>query len=168
MNNSNNPQSKGKKDNQLIFVEYEKPTKEGHLITIVDSYHNTIGRIHRSYNDQTKKYEFKAYDHEGKPLYMESDKVWEIKNQFSENRTEHLEQAHQRRIESKENNRVKSEGKTDRKSPEKISKMQTDPVRKEDGKLQSKTPENQKVERTEQLNAVRQNEPTRDNQTLSR
>lgn len=105
MKNSNNTIAKSKKENQLIFVEYEKPTKEGHLITVVDSYHNTIGRIHRSYNEQTKKYEFTAYDHAEKPLYMKSEKVWELKNQFTSNRSELLEQAHQRRIESKENSR---------------------------------------------------------------
>jgi len=112
MKNSNNIQSRSKRENQLIFIEYEKPTKEGHLITVVDSYHNTIGRINRSYNEQSKKYEFTAYDHTGKPLYMRSEKVWELKREFSKNRTKLLEDAHQRRLESKENQKNISEGKT--------------------------------------------------------
>jgi len=132
-----NQQSKTKKENQLIFVEYEKPTKEGHLITVVDSYHNTIGRIHRSYNEQSKKYEFTAYDHAGKPLYLGSEKVWELKNQFTANRGDLLEQAHQRRIESKENSRSSA---TQTQSPEK----KIDDRKAEKGKTRQAKPSDEK------------------------
>jgi|GEM_PF-6023547 len=123
MKNSNNTPSRGKKENQIMFIEYEKPTEEGHFITIVDSYHNTLGRIHRSYNEQSRKYEFTAYDHAGKPLYMTSEKVWELKNQFTDNRTQLLDDAHQRRIESKENSRGKS---SEKESPKPDQKREAD------------------------------------------
>src|SRR5262249_49178255 len=95
-----NSQPKTQKQNQLRFIEYEKPTGDGHLITISDSYHNVLGRIHRSYNDQTKKYEYVAFDHAGNVM-AKSEKVWEIKNVYVNNREQLLEAAHQRRIEAK-------------------------------------------------------------------
>ncbi len=90
-----------KKFNQLVFVEYEKPTKDGHFITILDSYKNTIGKIHKSYNAETKKYEYTAFDHAGTPVGT-SEKLWELKGDFVKNREVLLEQAHQRRIDGSE------------------------------------------------------------------
>jgi hypothetical protein len=97
---NNNPEQKSKKFNQLIFVEYEKAAGDGHLVTVMDSYRNVIGRIHRSYDNETKKYEYAAYDHAGAPMFQ-NDKLWQAKNEFVNNREQLLEQAHQRRIESK-------------------------------------------------------------------
>lgn len=102
------PEPKSKKVNQLIFVEYEKAAGDGHLITVVDSYRNVIGRIHKSYNDQTNKYEYAAFDHAGN-LMSKNEKLWELKKEFTGNREHLLEQAHQRRIESKEQSKEKSE-----------------------------------------------------------
>ena len=94
-------EQKPKKENQFRFIEYEKPTGDGHFITVTDSYHNVIGRVHKSYNDQTKKYEYAAFDHAGN-LMSKSEKVWEVKNVYINNRVQLLEAAHQRRIESKQ------------------------------------------------------------------
>jgi hypothetical protein len=92
---------KPKKVNQLIFTEYEKPAGDGHFITVNDSYHNVLGRIHKSYNEELRKYEYLAYDHAGYPM-GKNDKLWQLKNEFVQNRDLLLEQAHQRRIAAKE------------------------------------------------------------------
>ena len=92
---------KQKKVNQLIFVEYEKIAGDGHFITVVDSYRNVIGRIHKNYNDQLSKYEYAVFDHNGN-LITQGDKIWELKKEFTNNREQLLEDAHQRRIASKQ------------------------------------------------------------------
>ena len=97
-----NQEPKKQKQNQLRFIEYEKPTADGHFITIVDSYHNVLGRISKSYNDQSKKYEYVAFDHAGNVM-SKGEKVWEAKNVYVNNREQLLEAAHQRRIEMKQN-----------------------------------------------------------------
>jgi hypothetical protein len=121
-NTMNNPKSnseqKTKKENQLIFIEYEKATRDGHNITVVDSYHNVIGRGHKLYNDLTKRYEYVAYDHAGN-LMFKADKQWELKNEFVKNRTHLLEEAHQRRIASKEQSKQNRENGKEEKTTEK-------------------------------------------------
>ena len=96
-----NTAEKNQKQNQLRFIEYEKPKGDGHFITVGDSYHNVLGRVHKSFNEETKKYEYIAFDHAGN-MMAKGDKLWEVKNEFVKNRETLLEQAHQRRIESKE------------------------------------------------------------------
>jgi hypothetical protein len=108
-----NTAQKNQKQNQLTYLEYEKPTGNGHFITVGDSYHNVIGRIHKSFNEETKKYEYVAFDHAGN-LMSKSDKLWEVKNEFIKNRETLLEQAHQRRIASKEKFREVSEEKSEK------------------------------------------------------
>jgi len=98
---SQTTEQKPKKVNQLIFTEYEKPAGDGHFITVGDSYHNVIGRIHKSYNEELRKYEYLAYDHAGNSM-GKNDKLWQLKNEFVNNRDQLLEQAHQRRIAAKE------------------------------------------------------------------
>ena len=90
-----------KKENQLLFIEYSKPTQEGHFITVGDKYKNIYARIHKVYNQDLGKYEYTAYDRNGK-FISKSDKLWELKNEFAKNSKELLEEAHQRRIASKE------------------------------------------------------------------
>jgi hypothetical protein len=97
----NSQTNQNKKFNQLIFVEYEKPTKEGHFITVVDSYRNQLGKIHKSFNEKTRKYEYTSYDHAGN-VTASGEKIWEIKKEFTDNREKLLEDAHQRRLESKD------------------------------------------------------------------
>jgi hypothetical protein len=101
MNKTNNTEIKSKKINQLYFLESEKPTKDGRFITVTDSYRNVLGRIDKTYNQELKKYEYQSFDHTGKP-FNQSEKIWELKNDFINKREELLEQAHQRRIDSKE------------------------------------------------------------------
>jgi hypothetical protein len=101
MKNSNQNQTKSEKINQVIFVEYQFTTKDGHLVSVTDSYRNPLGRIYRSYNEQTQKYEFSACDHAGKPIGQKTEKLWELKKVFTDNSKQLLEDAHQRRIESK-------------------------------------------------------------------
>ncbi|HLG35751.1 MAG TPA: hypothetical protein VI757_12790 [Bacteroidia bacterium] len=96
-----NPQQKKQKENQFRFIEYERATGDGHFLTIADSYHNVIGRVHKIFNDETKKYEYVAFDHAGN-IFSKSDRLWEVKKEFINNREQLLEQAHQRRIVSKE------------------------------------------------------------------
>ena len=94
------PQTKKQKDNQFRFIEYERATGEGHFMTITDSYHNVIGRVHKSFNDETKKYEYVAFDHAGN-IFSKSDRLWNVKKEYINNREQLLEAAHQRRIEAK-------------------------------------------------------------------
>lgn len=121
------PESKQKKVNQLIFVEYEKPAGDGHFVTIVDSYRNVIGRVNKSFNDETKKYEYVAFDHAGN-IFSKSDKLWQLKNEFINNREQLLEQAHQRRIvsneQSKEVSKEKSQAKQVTKAEGRKSEME--------------------------------------------
>src|SRR6185503_4608923 len=77
-----------------------KPAKDGHFITVVDSYRNVIGRINKTYNESSKKFDYFSYDHEGKPL-SQSEKLWQLKNEYIDKKEELLEKAHQRRLESK-------------------------------------------------------------------
>lgn len=180
MKNSNNNQSKGKKDNQLIFVEYEKPTKEGHLITVVDSYHNTLGRIHRSYNGQTKKFDFTAFDHAGKPLYMSSDKVWELKNEFTKNREVLLKEAHERRVEAKAQRMERTEdasksekqssSKSNEKTMESAKQPQESPARLShyDMDLTGEHAIDEADSREEELENLRENNSERDSLSLDR
>lgn len=117
-----NPEQKQKKVNQLIFVEYEKAAGDGHFVTIVDSYRNVLGRIHKSFNDQTKKYEYLAYDHAGN-FMSKNEKLWQLKNEFVSQRENLLEQAHQRRIASKEKSKETPQNQTEKKTNE-VSKEQ--------------------------------------------
>ncbi len=132
------------KFNQLVFVEYEKPTKEGHFITIVDSYRNNIGKIHKNYNEEIKKYVYTAFDHAGNVI-GKNEQVWQLKNEFINNREELLEQAYQRRIESKDKNVQPLEQTTQpvkqperRVEPEKRSQSKKDPE-KQVAKAENKT-----------------------------
>lgn len=99
-NQTQNTVQKAPRQNQLRFIEYEKPLGDGHFMTVADSYHNVLGRVHKSYNPETKKYEYVAFDHAGN-LLSKSERLWEVKNEFIKNREQLLEQAHQRRIEAK-------------------------------------------------------------------
>lgn len=104
-----------KKINQLIFIEYEKAAQNGHFITVGDAYHNTIGRIHKTFNQETGKTEFTLFDHEGKEI-SKGEKLWELKKGLTNNREQLLEQAHQRRIENNEKEKAE-------KAPEKEVKV---------------------------------------------
>ena len=146
--NSQSPEQKQKKVNQLFFIESEKPSPEGHFINIKDSYNNDIGDIFKLYNEQTKKYDLIAYDHAGN-LMSQNEKLWELKKEFINNREQLLEQAHQRRIAIKEKAKQQQEPvqqlndkekrkheirnlRTDKVSPEKyISKDNTQPKGKQ-------------------------------------
>ena len=144
-------EQKPKKVNQLIFTEYEKPAGDGHFITVNDSYHNVIGRINKTYNQETKKYEYQSFDHTGKP-FGQSEKIWELKNDFINNREELLEQAHQRRIESKDNAARSPEKK---KQTEKVieRKKETDKIRQSKNVSEKKIDKQAKnsVEKTNDL-----------------
>lgn len=116
MKTKNQTQAKSsQKINQLIFIEYEKAAQNGHFITVGDSYHNTIGRIHKTFNQETGKTEFTVFDHEGKEI-SKSEKLWELKKGITDNREQLLEQAHQRRIENNEKEKAE-------KAPEKEVKV---------------------------------------------
>jgi hypothetical protein len=116
-NQTKNTEQKTVRQNNLRFIEYEKPSGDGHFITIADSYHNVIGRVHKSFNEETKKYEYVAFDHAGN-LMSKSDKLWELKNEFVKNREHLLEQAHQRRVASKDKSNEMQTDRTDERKNE--------------------------------------------------
>ena len=119
METNKTSKQKIQKQNQLVFIEYEKPSDNGHFMTVMDSYRNVIGRINKNYNEQTKKYEYTAFDHAGKS-FSKGEKLWEVKGEFISNRKELLENAHQRRIASKENSKDEAVEKTQK--AEKVDK----------------------------------------------
>jgi len=94
-------EQKQKKINQIIFKEYDRPAKGMSFIEIHDSYNNTLGEIHRAYNEVAGKYEYTSFDHAGNKMNT-SERVWELKAEFTKNREQLLEQAYQRRIAAKE------------------------------------------------------------------
>lgn len=145
-----------KKENQLRFLEYEKPTKEGHMMTIVDSYRNVLGRVHKTYNEQTKKYEYAAFDHSGKP-FARGEKIWDVKNAFVKDKAILLENAHQRRIASKEKSNELSnlrESKAGReKSNDKEVPAKTEPTSRDNTELQDE--QNSFSEREQELDDIR-------------
>src|ERR1041384_4181438 len=108
---SKNTSEKNQKQNQLRFIEYEKPTGDGHFITVGDAYHNVLGRLHKSYNEETKNFEYVAFDHAGN-IIAASNRLLDVKNEFIKNRETLLEQAHQRRIASKEKSKSVQEEKS--------------------------------------------------------
>ena len=125
---------KTQKQNQLRFIEYEKPTRDGHFITVSDSYHNVIARIHKSFNQEIKKYEYAAFDHAGN-LMGKSDRLWQLKNEFINNREQLLEQAHQRRIESKLKAKEAADEKRQSMQPSKESGRNSEIQKMREGKL---------------------------------
>ena len=142
MKTKNQTQEKSsQKFNQLIFIEYEKAAPNGHFITVGDSYHNTIGRIHKTFSQETGKPEFTVFDHEGKEI-AKGEKLWELKKGLTDQREELLEQAHQRRIENNEKEKAE-------KSPEKTETV----VDKKDA---PQVKVEQKDEREQQLRDLRE------------
>ena len=131
--------------NQFRFIEYEKPAKDGHFVTVGDSYHNLIARIHKIYNEEDKKYEYVAYDHAGNQM-AKSDKLWEVKKVFTDNRDPLLEQAHQRRIASKQQS-VNADKQQLIQADERKSELQKFREDKSDKGLQSEKASNQENEK---------------------
>src|SRR5258706_168814 len=120
-----NPQQKMQKENQFRFIEYERAKGDGHFLTIADSYHNVIGRVHKTFNDETKKYEYVAFDHAGN-IFSKSDRLWDVKKEFINNRAQLLEQAHQRRIESKQQSKTVAPEKLQAKQPVKTQERKNE------------------------------------------
>jgi len=146
---SQTTEQKPKKVNQLIFTEYEKPAGDGHFITVNDSYHNVIGRIHKSYNEELRKYEYLAYDYAGNQMGT-NDKLWQLKKEFTDNRDLLLEQAHIRRIAAKE--KVKE---TPQQIPqERMSKYEKSRLQTNEN-VQSKPNPNRQEEREQELEDLR-------------
>jgi len=92
---------KGRK-NQIILIEYEKQAKDGHIVTIVDSYRNILGRVYRLFDKEANKIQYKVVDHLGNPMF---DKPFmyqsEIKIALINKKDILLRAAHQRRKEAK-------------------------------------------------------------------
>ncbi|HKR07325.1 MAG TPA: hypothetical protein VJY62_22010 [Bacteroidia bacterium] len=153
-------QQKGKKENQLVFLEYEKPTANGHFMTIMDSYRNIIGRVNKSFNDQTMKYEYAAYDHAGNP-FTKGEKISQVKSEFINNREELLENAHQRRIASKE----KSKQMSNEKSLSMQKPDRTKERKNEIEKLRGKTGTEKQNEKSFSNRSLNSNEKVFDNKT---
>ena len=159
--------------NQLRFIEYEKPSKDGHFVTVGDSYHNLIARIHKIYNEEDKKYEYVAYDHTGNQM-AKSDKLWEVKKVFTDNRDQLLEQAHQRRIASKQQS-VNPDKQQPTKAEERKSELQKFREDKSDKSLQSEKASNRENEnnkreedRTQELENIRDSHDDRGEADIER
>lgn len=86
--------------NQIVMVEYEIPTDDGHKITVLDSYRNILGRIYEKYDTEKGHLEYTFCNHEDKPQFFSGD-LKELKAQIFRNKTVLLEQAHERRLEMK-------------------------------------------------------------------
>jgi hypothetical protein len=125
MKTQQNPQQNKQNKNQFRFIEYERPTGDGHFLTIADSYHNVIGRVHKTFNDETKKYEYVAFDHAGN-VFSKSDRLWDVKKEFINNREQLLQEAHQRRIESKQQPKEVTTEKPQAKQPAKAQERKNE------------------------------------------
>lgn len=96
--------NKNRESNQMIFVEYTKiDEKHRNYLSVTDRYKNILGRAEKTYNKEDKRYEYRAFDREGKPMFEGKVflKEWEMKDTFLENEKELLKAAHERRIEAK-------------------------------------------------------------------
>ncbi len=152
----NNPEQKPKRENQIITIEYEKAKGDGHIVTMVDSYHNVLGRIHKIYNDQSKQYEYVAYDHAGNP-YAKGDKLWQVKKEFTDNRTQLLEEAHQRRITAKEQTVQHRQNSKEERTTEKSAKGQS--LSKEQSRNQELSKQRSDDRSLEKSNAKEDSQP---------
>ena len=161
--NSQSPEQKQKKVNQLFFIESEKPSPEGHFINIKDSYGNEIGNIFKLYSDPINKYEYIAFDHEGN-LMSKNEKLWSLKKEFTDNSELLREQARQRRIAIKEKAMQPQEPVqrlTDKeKRKHEIQNLRTDRVSQEKNiskeNTQPKEKQNVNKEREQELNDLRE------------
>lgn len=155
--NQQNFEQNQRKINQVIFVEYEKALSNGHFTSVVDSYRNLLGRIHKVYNEELQKYEYFAYDHEGKPMGEKSEKLWQLKKEFTDNREALLEQAHQRRIASKERTQQPEQPEQPAKTTER--KKETEKVR------QDKSNPDKQVNKSKAESKNKQGRVTRDDRS---
>lgn len=88
---------KKKRINQLIYIEYENPQPNGHLITVQDSYRNVLGRIHEIYDEQQDKFIYTFIDYAGNERFIK-DNLGRLKRELSENKAVMMEQAYKRRV----------------------------------------------------------------------
>ncbi|PCI19303.1 hypothetical protein COB64_04000 [Candidatus Wolfebacteria bacterium] len=69
---------------------------------MVDSYRNILGRAYKSYNPDTKNFEIKIEDHNGKPMFSEPfANDWSMEKAVLQNKDQLMKDAHQRRLEAK-------------------------------------------------------------------
>ena len=75
------------KKGKTVFIEYSTNEPKQHFITVVqtaDHKRITIGRIFREYDQEAKKTNYYAVDHEGNRVFMDFKGLYEIKQQFKE------------------------------------------------------------------------------------
>lgn len=150
MNTTNQtPEQEHNKVNQIIAVEYEIPLKNGHFITMADSYRNKLGLIHRHFSKEQNKFIYTAFDHTGKQL-AQGEKLWEVKKVFYDNKEKMLEDAHQRRIAAKQ--KKETENQTQEKTNE----------------VQQPAPNEQNAGRAEETKQIRQRKTQKKEQGISR
>lgn len=146
-------QKKGRK-RQLIFIEYTEVDKGQHYMTVVDSYRNIIGRGYKTFDVETGKFEHIVLDHEGKLMFEKSYQAeWKMKHALVENKEQLLKDAHQRRLDSKEQN--KGIGQIIEKDTE---KQVTNPQKEELSKPEEVPQKGQAEQRREELSQVREDQ----------
>ena len=73
---------------KVVFVEYSYAKKGQHFMTVmttVDRKKKIIGRIFKEYDQEAKKYNYKALDREGQPIFEPTQNLFELKKKFIEN-----------------------------------------------------------------------------------
>lgn len=98
-------ETKFKKTNQLVYIQYENPKQDGHIITVMDSYRNILGRIHETLDVKENKPEFTFIDYDGNQLFR-AEKLDQLKEEISQNKKILFEKAHQRRLAKKQEKTV--------------------------------------------------------------
>lgn len=83
--------------NQVVCIHYENPRSDGHIITVMDSYRNFLGRIHEKFDEQSQKFEYTFCDKEGKPVFR-NERLEDLKREFSKHKEKYFEIAHQDRL----------------------------------------------------------------------
>lgn len=87
------------KENQLIWIVYEKPNSKGHIMTATDAYRNILGRTTEHFDIEKNQFNYAFTDAEGKELFK-SDDLEKLKQQVSENKQMLFDLAYQKRLES--------------------------------------------------------------------
>jgi len=76
------------KKDKTIFIEYSNSSRGQHFMTVVqvtDGQKQIIGRIYRSYNQETKKTNYRAEDWMGNRVFVDIKDLSALKQNFKEN-----------------------------------------------------------------------------------
>lgn len=86
------------KENQLIWIVYEKPNGQGHIETATDAFRNILGRVIERYDEEQRQFEYSFIGADGTVLYK-SDNLEKLKQQISKDKEMLFKQAYEKRLE---------------------------------------------------------------------